>query len=156
MTPHWTPSGSSSGGTTTALVGHSGSGKTTLVNVILRFAEPTSGRILANGVALTDLPREEWLRHVAFVPQRPHLFQGTIGDNIRLPCPTAQQVEVARAAELAGCDFIDALPKGYDTVIGERGAGLSAGQQQRLAIARAFLKDAPLLISGRGDLGARS
>jgi ATP-binding cassette, subfamily C, bacterial CydD len=133
-------------GTTTALVGHSGSGKTTLVNVILGFAEPTSGRVLANGVELAALPREEWLRHVAVVPQRPHLFQGTIRDNIRLPCRAAQHAEVARAAELAGCDFIAALPKGYDTVIGERGEGLSAGQRQRLAIARAFLKDAPLLV----------
>lgn len=134
-------------GTCTALVGRSGAGKSTLANMLLRYLDPQSGAITANGVPLHTLPPDMWRRHVALVPQRPYLFAGTVRENLRLARPAATDADIARAAELAGADqFILALPQGYDTSIGERGARLSAGQAQRVAIARAFLKDAPLLI----------
>ena len=134
-------------GTCTALVGRSGAGKSTLVNLLLRFMDAQSGIITANGIALTDLPVEAWREYVALVPQRPYLFYGSVSANIRLARPDASDDEVVRAAEFAGAaEFINQLPQGYATEIGERGTRLSAGQAQRLAIARAFLKDAPLLV----------
>ena len=134
-------------GTCTALMGRSGAGKSTLVNVLLRFLDAQGGTLTANGLPLDLVPPEMWRRHVALVPQRPYLFAGTVRENLRLARPEASDTDIVRAATLAGVDqFIDALHQGYDTPIGERGARLSAGQAQRLAIARAFLKDAPLLI----------
>jgi len=134
-------------GTRTALVGRSGAGKSTLANLLLRFVDPQGGGITANGIPLAGLPPETWRGLVALVPQRPYLFYGSVGDNIRLACPDASDADVARAAALAGAaEFIARLPRGYDTPVGEQGARLSAGQAQRIAIARAFLKDAPLLI----------
>lgn len=134
-------------GSCTALVGRSGAGKSTLVNLLLRFADPQDGRIMADGLPINALAAETWRENVALVPQRPHLFYGSVLDNIRLARPQATRREVECAAEMAGAaEFIAALPQGYETPIGERGARLSAGQAQRLAIARAFLKDAPLLI----------
>ncbi len=130
----------------TALVGRSGSGKSTLVNLLLRFLDSEDGGITVNGIPITELPVETWRSFVALVPQRPYFFHGSVRANIRLARPEASDDEVAQAAELAGAAFIDQLPQGYDTEIGERGARLSAGQSQRIAIARAFLKDAPLLI----------
>src|SRR5439155_5381798 len=134
-------------GTCTALVGRSGAGKSTLVNLLLRFMDTQSGRITANGISLTDLPVEAWREYVALVPQRPYLFYGSVSANIRLARPGAGDDELMRAAEFAGAtEFINRLPQGYATEIGERGTRLSAGQAQRIAIARAFLKDAPLLV----------
>ena len=134
-------------GTTTALVGRSGAGKSTLVNLLLRFMESESGEIRANGVGISELAVEGWRERVALVPQRPYLFYGSVFENIRLARPEAGREEVERAAELAGAaGFIRRLPEGYETGIGERGARLSGGEAQRIAIARAFLKDAPLLI----------
>jgi len=134
-------------GARTALVGRSGAGKSTLVNLLMRFLDADSGSITANGIPLADLPPETWREFVALVPQRPYLFNGSVRENIRLARPSARDDEIIRAAELAGvATFIAQLPQGYDTVIGEQGARLSAGQAQRLAIARAFLKDAPLLV----------
>src|SRR5256714_10398209 len=134
-------------GTCTALVGRSGAGKSTLVNLLLRFMDTQSGRITTNPTSLTDLPVEVWREYVALVPQRPYLFYGSVSANIRLARPGASDDEVMRAAEFAGAtEFINRLPQGYATEIGERGTRLSAGQAQRIAIARAFLKDAPLLI----------
>lgn len=134
-------------GTSTALVGQSGAGKTTLANLLLRFLEPSDGGITLGGIPIALVSAEEWRARVAFVPQRPYLFRGTIRENIRLARTGASDAEVARAAAQAGADrYVVELPDGYDTVIGERGAGLSAGQVQRLAIARAFLKDAPILV----------
>ena len=134
-------------GTRTAVVGRSGSGKSTLVNLLLGFLEPESGATMANGLPIREMPVETWRKHVALVPQRPHLFYGTVLENIRLARPAASREEVERAAELAGADeFIRRLPRSYDAQIGERGLRLSGGEAQRLAIARAFLKDAPLLI----------
>ncbi len=134
-------------GTRTSLVGRSGSGKSTLVSLLMRFADAQAGVITVNGLPLRDIPPELWREYVALVPQRPYLFAGSVRENLRLARPTATDEEIERAAELAGADaFIRALPRGYDSPVGERGARLSAGQAQRIAIARAFLKDAPLLI----------
>jgi ATP-binding cassette, subfamily C, bacterial CydD len=134
-------------GTRTALVGRSGSGKSTLVNLLMRFVDPESGTIRANGVKITDLPAKTWRENVALVPQRPHLFNGSVLENIRIARPGASREEVEKAAELAGAaEFIRRLPDGYGTEIGERGGRLSGGEAQRMAIARAFLKDVPVLV----------
>ncbi len=130
-----------------ALVGPSGAGKTTIAHLLLRFVEPSSGLITVGGVPLDHGAAEAWRAQVAWVPSRPYLFHGTVAGNIRLAWPDAPQEEVICAARAAQADeFIMRLPQGYDTFIGERGARLSAGQAQRLALARAFLKNAPLLI----------
>jgi ATP-binding cassette, subfamily C, bacterial CydD len=134
-------------GTRTALVGRSGSGKSTLANLLMRFVDPKEGSIRASGVEIADLPVEVWRESLALVPQRPHLFYGSVLENIRLARPGASREEVERAAELAGAaEFIRRLPEGYETRIGERGSRLSGGEAQRVAIARAFLKDAPVLV----------
>jgi ATP-binding cassette subfamily C protein CydD len=134
-------------GQTIALVGATGAGKTTVANLLLRFIEPHDGLITIDGTSLNDIDPVAWRSQVAWVPQRPHLFYGTIADNILLAKPAATQAEVIAAASAAHAhEFIARLPQGYATPIGEQGARLSGGQQQRLAIARAFLKDAPLLI----------
>jgi len=136
-----------SAGETVALVGPSGAGKSTVAHLLLRFIEPDRGTITVNGRPLRDLPPAAWRELVAWVPQHPYLFHGTVAENIRLARPTATPDEVRWAAQQAhGHTFIEALPQGYDTVIGERGARLSGGEVQRIALARAFLKDAPLLI----------
>jgi ATP-binding cassette subfamily C protein CydD len=130
-----------------ALVGPSGAGKSTVADLLLRFIEPDRGTITVGGRPLQDLPPQGWRQQVAWVPQSPYLFYGTIQDNIRLARPLASLDEVAWAARQAHADaFIEALPQGYGTIIGERGARLSGGEAQRIALARAFLKDAPLLI----------
>jgi ATP-binding cassette subfamily C protein CydD len=134
-------------GTRTALVGRSGSGKSTLVNLLMRFVDPETGTIRANGVEITDLPAEAWRENLALVPQRPHLFHWSVLENIRLARPDASREEVERAAKLAGVEaFVRRLPGGYGTSVGERGVRLSGGEAQRIAIARAFLKDAPVLV----------
>src|SRR5215211_3738584 len=134
-------------GTRTALAGRSGSGKSTLVNVLLRFLDTQDGTVAANGVPIRELPVATWREHVALVPQRPYLFYGSVLENIRLARPGASRPEVEEAAELAGAaEFIRRMARGYDAQIGERGLRLSGGEAQRLAIARAFLKDAPLLV----------
>lgn len=130
-----------------AIVGPSGSGKSTLVNLLLRFVEPASGQVLLNDTPLRQLDKEEWREQLAWVPQRPHLFAGSIADNIRMARPDASEVDIVLAACRAGAEaFIAELPDGYATRIGEGGSGLSGGQQQRIALARAFLRDAPLLL----------
>lgn len=134
-------------GSCTALIGRSGAGKSTLVHLLLRFLEMQEGQIRVNGIDLADLEAEAWRDSVALVPQQPFLFAASVRDNLRLARPSASDEEIERAAELAGAaEFITHLPQGYATPLGERGARLSMGQAQRLAIARAFLKDAPLLI----------
>lgn len=133
--------------TCTALVGRSGAGKSTLVNLLLRFMDAASGTISANGVPITALSPETWREYVALVPQRPYLFYGTVRDNIHMARAEASDDDVAQAAALAGVTaFIDELPQGWETQVGEQGTQLSAGQAQRIAIARAILKNAPLLI----------
>lgn len=134
-------------GMLTALVGPSGAGKSTLAQLLLRFLDPASGEIYVNGLPLSDLSPDVWRRFVAVVPQRPYLFAGTVRENLLLARPEATDKAIRAAAHEAGADdFIETLPLGYETRLGERGARLSAGQAQRIAIARAFLKDAPLLI----------
>ncbi len=134
-------------GTVVALVGESGAGKTTCSSLLLRFIEPSAGLISVGGAPLAAMDRSAWLSAVAWVPQRPHLFHGTVVDNLRLARPGASDADVRAAARAAhAAEFIEALPHGYDTHLGEDGVRLSGGQRQRLAIARAFLKDAPYLI----------
>ncbi|MGC4999502.1 thiol reductant ABC exporter subunit CydD [Streptomyces sp. DT195] len=134
-------------GETVALIGPSGAGKSTLLSVLLGFVRPTEGRVRIGGADLTDLDLEEWRSRIAWVPQRPHLYAGTIAENVRLARPDADDTAVHRALADAGAlEFVDALPAGADTVLGEDGAGLSAGQRQRLALARAFLADRPVLL----------
>ncbi|MEJ2453355.1 MAG: thiol reductant ABC exporter subunit CydD [Candidatus Thiodiazotropha sp.] len=130
-----------------AIVGPSGAGKSTLLNLLLGFQPPAEGEIRINGQPLGTLDPKSWHRHIAWVPQRAHLFQGSVTDNIRLAWPDADQAAVEQAARLAHADdFIRQLPQGYDTAVGEGGRVLSGGQIQRIALARAFLKDAPLVI----------
>ncbi|MFI6625726.1 thiol reductant ABC exporter subunit CydD [Streptomyces sp. NPDC050528] len=134
-------------GETVALVGPSGSGKSTLLNALLGFVRPAEGRVLVGGVDLTDVDLEQWRSRIAWVPQRPQLYAGTIAENVRLARPDADDTAVRRALADAGAlDFVDALPEGIESVLGEDGAGLSAGQRQRLALARAFLADRPVLL----------
>ncbi|MEV7519052.1 thiol reductant ABC exporter subunit CydD [Streptomyces sp. NPDC091371] len=130
-----------------ALTGPSGAGKSTLLQVLLGFVAPTEGRVRVAGVDLAGLAPEQWRSRIAWVPQRPHLFAGTIAENVRLARPGASDAEVAAALEQAGAwPFVSALPDGTATPLGEGGAGLSAGQRQRLALARAFLADRPVLL----------
>ncbi|MFI8531585.1 thiol reductant ABC exporter subunit CydD [Streptomyces aquilus] len=134
-------------GETVALVGPSGAGKSTLLNVLLGFVRPAEGRVLAGGVDLADADLDQWRSQVAWVPQRPQLFAGTIAENVRLARPDADDAAVRQALSDAGAlEFVDALPQGAETGLGEDGAGLSAGQRQRLALARAFLADRPVLL----------
>jgi ATP-binding cassette subfamily C protein CydD len=126
-------------GETVALVGPSGSGKSTLAALVLGLAEPTAGRVLE--------ARSDGRRELAWVPQRATIFTGTVADNIRLGNPDADDRRVRRAAGLAGADgFIERLPQGYDTPVGDGGRPLSAGESRRIALARAFLADAPLVV----------
>ncbi|MFI2427692.1 thiol reductant ABC exporter subunit CydD [Streptomyces sp. NPDC018955] len=134
-------------GETVALVGPSGAGKSTLLNVLLGFVRPTGGRVRIGGADLAGLDLAEWHARVAWVPQRPHLYAGTIAENVRLARPDADDDAVRRALRDAeALEFVDALPDGAETVLGEDGAGLSAGQRQRLALARAFLADRSVLL----------
>jgi ABC-type transport system involved in cytochrome bd biosynthesis fused ATPase/permease subunit len=134
-------------GQTVALVGATGAGKSTAANLLLRFIEPTGGQILIHDQPLVSIERTAWLEQVGWVPQRPYLFHGTVAENLRLARPGASQEQLQAAAQAANAaEFIERLPQGYATRLGEQGARLSGGQRQRIAIARAFLKDAPFLI----------
>ena len=134
-------------GQKTALVGPSGAGKSTIAQLLLRFIEAKSGTISINGTSFDTIPHSEWRKQIAWVPQHPYLFHASVADNIRLGCPQASMEAVIAAAKLAYAhDFISALPQQYETMIGERGSRLSGGEAQRISLARAFLKDAPLLI----------
>jgi thiol reductant ABC exporter CydC subunit len=134
-------------GETVALVGPSGAGKSTCVSLLLRFWDPAAGAILLGGTDLRDFPLDDLRRRIAVVQQDNYLFNTSIRDNLRLGRPEATDAEVEAAAREANIhDFVSQLPQGYDTLVGERGVKLSGGQRQRIAIARALLKDAPLLI----------
>jgi ATP-binding cassette, subfamily C, bacterial CydD len=130
-----------------AVAGASGAGKSSLLALLLRFVEPSDGRIEAGGLSLDSIAMDAWRRQIAWVPQHPALMSGSVAANIALGQAGASRDAIAFAAGLAGADgFIRALPHGYDTPLGERGLRLSAGQRQRIALARAFLRDAPLLL----------
>jgi len=134
-------------GQTVALVGRSGSGKTTTAHLLMRFWDPTEGRILLGGYDLRDHGLDELRQRMALVSQDTYLFNTTVRDNLRIGRPEATEEELVEAArEASAHEFIARLPEGYDTMIGERGIQLSGGQRQRLSIARAILKDAPMLI----------
>jgi ATP-binding cassette subfamily C protein CydD len=134
-------------GETVALVGPTGAGKSTVAHLLLRFLDPDRGAIIVDGQPLVAFAPAQWRARVAWVPQAPTLFRGSVADNLRLARPDAAPDEVVWAALQAHAHaFIQALPQGYDTVIGDRGVSLSGGEAQRIALARAFLKDAPLLI----------
>jgi len=134
-------------GEAVALVGPSGAGKSTVFQLLLRFYAIQHGAILFDGIDVAKVDPAELRKHIALVPQDPVIFSGTIADNIRYGRPDANSVDVRRSAEAAAAaEFIEDLPAGYDTTVGERGVTLSGGQRQRLAIARAILRDAPLLL----------
>ncbi len=129
------------------LVGHSGSGKTTLTKLLLRFNDIDGGEITIDGQNIAHLTQDDLRRHIAYVPQEPLLFHRSIQENIAYGKPDATEAEIVDAAKKAySHEFIQKLPKGYDTLVGERGIKLSGGQKQRIAIARAILKDAPILV----------
>ncbi len=133
--------------TTTAIVGPSGSGKTTFCNLIARFWDVDSGSVSIGGSDVRDYTLESLMNQISVVFQNVYLFADTIENNIKFGCPNATHEQVVEAAKRACCDdFIEALPNGYDTVIGEGGASLSGGEKQRISIARAMLKDAPIVI----------
>ena len=133
--------------TMTAIVGPSGSGKTTFCNLIARFWDVSAGEILIDGKNIKEYTLPNLMSHIAMVFQNVYLFEDTIENNIKFGVPSATREEVIEAAKKAMChDFIEALPNGYDTLIGEGGATLSGGQKQRISIARAMLKDAPIVI----------
>ena len=134
-------------GTKVGLVGRSGGGKTTLTRILLRFADIERGEILVGGQRIDRVPQAALRQVIGYVPQDPSMFHRTIADNIRIGSPRATDVELRRAARLAhAAEFIEELPAGYQTLVGERGVKLSGGQRQRVAIARAILKNAPILI----------
>ena len=134
-------------GQTVAFVGPSGGGKTTLANLISRFFDPQSGMVKIGGVNVKDIPKEELMNTVSFVFQNSRLIKASILENVRMGKPEATREEVLTALHHAQCDdILEKLPQGVDTVIGTKGVYLSGGEQQRIAIARVMLKNAPIII----------
>jgi subfamily B ATP-binding cassette protein MsbA len=134
-------------GQTVALVGPSGGGKSTILNLIPRFYDVTSGRVLIDGQDVREVTQRSVRERIALVTQEPFLFDDTVRANIAYGRPGAAEADIVAAAKAAAAhDFITSLPQGYDTIVGEAGARISGGQRQRIAIARAFLKDAPILL----------
>lgn len=137
-----------------AIVGTSGAGKSTIIHLLLKFIRPARGEIFVNGQRLSDLSPALWRERIAYVPQEPHMFSMTIAENIAIARPGASPEEIAAAARKAKAHaFIAALPDGYETKIGEGGQALSGGQTRRIAIARAFLQDAPLVLFDEATTG---
>lgn len=134
-------------GSIISIAGGSGSGKSTLGNLLMRFYDPSSGKICYGDDNIRELTPESWRERIALVPQDPALFSGTIAENIAYGRPSATRSEIEHAAELANCSFIHSLPRGFDTNVGARGAQLSGGQRQRLAIARALLQNPRILVA---------
>jgi thiol reductant ABC exporter CydD subunit len=133
-------------GEVVALVGPSGCGKSTMAALLVGFVRPYRGRVLVGKRDLAELNPDVWRRQVAYLPQKPRLFAGTIADNVRLGAPQSSDEAVRRALQAAGAGFVEGMPAGIDTPLGERGSGLSAGQRQRIALARTLLRDAPLMV----------
>jgi ATP-binding cassette subfamily C protein CydD len=131
----------------TGLAGASGSGKSTIVRLLTGLARPSDGRIMVCGVDLAEFDPADWRSKLALVPQRPFFFKGTIRENLLLGCPDLAAAAVQQGlAAAAALDFVEQLPSGLDTQLGDRGAGLSGGELRRLALARAFLRNADLLV----------
>jgi thiol reductant ABC exporter CydD subunit len=146
-------------GETVALVGESGAGKSTVASLVLRLAEPEAGRVTVGGIDLAQCDVAAWRRLLAWVPQHPTLLRATVADNVRLGRPEASTGDVRHAAAMAGADgFVRALPLGYDTLVGDGGRPLSTGERRRIALARAFLRNAPLVVLDEptADLDAES
>ena len=134
-------------GTRLGIAGRTGAGKSTLISLLMRFYDPSAGQILLDGVDLRDYKLADLRNQFAIVMQEPVLFSSSIAENIAYGRPGASFQEIVAAAKIANAhDFIGDLPNGYDTLVGERGMLLSGGERQRIALARAFLKDAPILI----------
>lgn len=134
-------------GSLTALVGESGSGKTTLGRLLLGLAQPETGRILINGIDLAACDGTQWRSRIAWVPQQPFIFSASIRANLLLGCPAASNDDIRTALQAAAAwTFVEALPHGLETVLGDRGAGLSGGELRRLALARAYLRQADLIV----------
>ena len=137
-----------------ALVGPTGAGKTTIISLIPRFDDPTAGQILIDGQDVRKFTQKSIRRQISFVLQQTELFQGTVWHNIAYGKPDATRAEILRAAERANArEFIEKMPQGYDTIVGEHGATLSGGQRQRIAIARAIIRDTPILILDEASSG---
>ncbi|MBI4147585.1 ATP-binding cassette domain-containing protein, partial [Candidatus Woesearchaeota archaeon] len=129
------------------LVGHSGGGKTTITRLLMRFMDVDDGAVLIDGQDISKVRQADFRKHIAYVPQESVMFHRSLKDNIRYGKLDASDKEIRRAAKLAhATEFIEKLPDGYETLVGERGIKLSGGQRQRVAIARAMLKDAPILV----------
>jgi thiol reductant ABC exporter CydD subunit len=134
-------------GRITALVGPSGAGKSTIARLLMRLADPTEGSVTCGGADLREIDLERWRAQIAWVPQSPTLFAGTVAENIALYAPAASRAQIERAASAAdAAELIGALPQGLQTIVGDGGRRLSSGQAQRVALARAFLADRPLLV----------
>ena len=134
-------------GARVGIAGTTGAGKSTLVSLLLRLYDPSQGRVLLDGVDLCDFKLRDLRNQFAIVLQEPLLFSCSIGENIAYAIPEAPEAKIIAAAQAANChDFIVRLPQGYQTEVGERGVQLSGGERQRISLARAFLKDAPVLI----------
>jgi ATP-binding cassette subfamily C protein CydD len=134
-------------GRCTALVGESGSGKTTVVRLVTGLARPDSGTVLVDGRDLAQLHTETWHRNLALLSQRPVFFAGTVAENLLLGCGVRSKEQIQAALESAGAaSFVGRLPDGLETRLGDRGAGLSGGELRRLALARLFLRDVPLIV----------
>ena len=134
-------------GTCLTLVGSSGSGKSTLLSLLMGFAEPQGGRILINGQDLKAIDIRAWRQHIAWVPQRTHIFHGSLRDNLMIAAPDSDEAQLQRALQAVALNEVVArLPHGLDTPLGEHGYGLSGGERQRLGLARAWLRDAPVLL----------